>query len=157
MNSLLGELAKGNSRLQLVNIDTGFVQVDITIHPILLSFNFGPGWPEYLPSRHVGLSWADPEGLQQGIWTSQRATYTGLNISSLTEYGCLGTWVCTAIWYLLLGKVQKERKWRRKWKLKIFWGKYPPPHKRYFFWFYVDQKSKEKPNEKEKQLTSAHD
>ena len=27
VNSLLGDLAKGNSRLQLVNIDTGFVQV----------------------------------------------------------------------------------------------------------------------------------
>lgn len=31
VNSLLGELAKGNSRLQLVNIDTGFVQVDQSI------------------------------------------------------------------------------------------------------------------------------
>jgi len=31
VNSLLGELAKGNSRLQLVNIDTGFVQVDASI------------------------------------------------------------------------------------------------------------------------------
>ena len=31
MNLLLGELAKGNSRLQLVNIDTGFEQVDQSI------------------------------------------------------------------------------------------------------------------------------
>merc|ERR1712032_1384966 len=31
VNLLLGELAKGNSRLQLVNIDTGFVQVDQSI------------------------------------------------------------------------------------------------------------------------------
>ena len=48
VNSLLGELAKGNSRLQLVNIDTGFVQVAtflllfrcqlfiIVIHPTLV-------------------------------------------------------------------------------------------------------------------------
>jgi len=31
VNSLLAEQAKGNSRLQLVNIDTGFVQMDSTI------------------------------------------------------------------------------------------------------------------------------
>jgi len=48
VNLLLGELAKGNSRLQLVNIDTGFVQVAtflllfrcqlfiIVIHPTLV-------------------------------------------------------------------------------------------------------------------------
>lgn len=38
-----------------------------------------PGWPEHLPSRHVGLSWAHPEGLQQGIRTGQRAPHTGVN------------------------------------------------------------------------------
>ena len=37
---MLGELAKGNSRLQLVNIDTGFVQVDVTIYPLLLLVPF---------------------------------------------------------------------------------------------------------------------
>jgi len=31
VNSLLVELTKGNSRLQLVNIDTGFVQLDQSI------------------------------------------------------------------------------------------------------------------------------
>ena len=31
VNLLLGELAKGNSRLQLVNIDTGFEQVNISL------------------------------------------------------------------------------------------------------------------------------
>ena len=35
------------------------------------------GWPEYLPPRHVGLSWAHPERLQQGIWTCQRAPDSG--------------------------------------------------------------------------------
>lgn len=41
---LLGELAKGNGRLQLVNIDTGFVQVStlfycpgVNCYPVILS------------------------------------------------------------------------------------------------------------------------
>ena len=41
--------------------------------------HFCPGWPEHLPPRHVGLSWAHPEGLQQSIWTGQRAADTGVN------------------------------------------------------------------------------
>ena len=33
VNNMLTEYVKGNSRVQLVNIDTGFVQVNI-IHPV---------------------------------------------------------------------------------------------------------------------------
>ena len=36
VNSMLGEYVKGNSRVQLVNIDTGFVQVGVTVFATLL-------------------------------------------------------------------------------------------------------------------------
>ena len=34
VNSILGEYVKGNSRVQLVNIDTGFVQVSDSVHQL---------------------------------------------------------------------------------------------------------------------------
>ena len=36
VNSMLGEYVKGNSRVQLVNIDTGFVQVRVIVFTALL-------------------------------------------------------------------------------------------------------------------------